>query len=579
MGCRCGADVPIDPITFQVVLSRISGIVQEMQDSVFRTGYSTIVRESQDASCLILDANGDVVGEHVIYPLHIGVLPEVIRAIVARFGDDIRPDDAFITNHPYEAGLLHSMDMAVVTPVFSAGRIVAFCGSIAHKSDLGGEVPGTSNANARELFQEGIQYPPIRYMRGGEVVRDVEAILHANSRTPELVLGDLRGQIGCARLGERRIAELIERYGLQAMLESFRHKREVTERRARSEIAAWPDGVHEAESFIEIDPVAEKRIRFHVRVEKRADRISFDFSQTDDQAASPVNIRPPVVRGCCYYALIAMIDITLPNDGGLARVVEMTLRAGSALDPRFPAPVSAYMPTANAVTEAVLQALSGFVPSRRHARCGISGGTAIAGTRPDGSAFVQYELSGAAYGGIVGFDGLSGVGVLQANARSAPIEVIETEFPTRLQRFELIQDCGGPGTFRGGLAHRRVYEILTNDAQMTLRGGLHRWPALGVDGGKPGRPGACTLNPGTPAQRALPNRFSGVRLQRGDVVSLEVAGGGGLGDPRLRTFEKIVDDVLDGYVSIEAAVTDYGVDAGELKRALGRMESVSGIAG
>jgi N-methylhydantoinase B len=559
--------VSVDPVTFQVVLSRVSGIVQEMQDSIFRTGYSTIVRESQDASCLILDASGDVVGQHVIYPLHVGVLPEVIRAIQARFGDDVHAGDVFITNHPYEAGLLHSMDMAVVTPVVHEGRIVAFCGSIAHKSDLGGVVPGTSNANARELFQEGIQYPPVRYMRGDVVERDVEAILGANSRTPELVLGDLRGQIGCARLGERRIADLIARYGCDIVLDCFRRKHDVTEQRARSAIARWADGSAEAEAFIELDPASEERVRFHVRVEKRGERIRFDFSQTDDQAASPVNIRLPAVRGCCYYALIAMIDTSLQNDGGLARVAEITVRHGSALDPRFPAPVSAYMPTANALTEAILHALSAFVPDKRHARCGLSGGTAIAGTRPDATPFVQYELGGSAYGGIAGFDGLSGIGVLQANARSAPVEVIETEFPTRLLRFELIRDCGGPGEFRGGLSHRRVYEILTNDAQMTLRGGLHRWPALGLDGGKDGRPGRCTLNPGTPSEKALPNRFSGVRLQHGDVVALEVAGGGGLGDPRRRDFQRVLDDVLDGYVGRDAALCDYGVEAERLDAA------------
>jgi N-methylhydantoinase B len=147
----------VDPVTFQVIQSRLSGIVQEMQDSIFRTGYSTIIRESQDASCMLLDADGNVVGEHVVLPLHVAALPEVVRAVKASFGDDIRPGDAFITNHPYISGVTHSMDMAVVTPVYYQGRLIAFCGSIAHKSDLGGDVPGTSNGSARELFQEGIQ--------------------------------------------------------------------------------------------------------------------------------------------------------------------------------------------------------------------------------------------------------------------------------------------------------------------------------------------------------------------------------------------------------------------------------------
>src|SRR5580704_14509539 len=151
---------PVDPVTFQVVVSRLSGIVQEMQDNIFRTGYSTIVRESHDASCLLLDARGEVIGEHVVAPLHITSLPGMVRAVVRRFGDDIAPGDAFLSNHTFEADVPHSVDMALVTPIFCGERLIAFAGSIAHKSDLGGMVPGTVNGSAREAFQEGILYPP-----------------------------------------------------------------------------------------------------------------------------------------------------------------------------------------------------------------------------------------------------------------------------------------------------------------------------------------------------------------------------------------------------------------------------------
>lgn len=543
-----------------------------MQDAVFRTGYSTIVRESQDASCMLLDTSGEVVGEHVVLPLHVTELPEAVRAVLHRYGDDIGPGDAFITNHPYAGGVAHSMDMAVIAPVFCAGRLAAFSGSIAHKSDLGGVVPGTSYPSARELFQEGTQYPPVRFVHRGEVDRDIEAILRANSRTPELVLGDLRGQIGVARLGERRFGELIARYGAATVLEALAHKLDVTERRARAAIAAWPDGVHEAEAFVDHDGVSpDRRVRYHVRVTKRGDRIAFDFTACDDQAPGPLNIRPPLVRGCCYQSLIAMIDPTLPNDGGLARLVELRTRPGSCVDPHYPAALSAYTPSCNAVIEAVIEALGGFDPSRRCARTGGQGGMSIAGRRPDGTAFVQYELIGSAYGGIVGMDGQSGEATY-ANAFTAPVEIIETEFPTRLRRFDLIRDCGGPGEFRGGLSQRRVCEILTDDAVVSLRGGLHKWPAAGRDGGLPGRLGSFTINPETPQARAMPNRFGGVPVRRGDVVALEKAGGGGLGDPRRRPFAKVLDDVLDGYVSREAATRDYGVDPARLDAELARWE-------
>jgi N-methylhydantoinase B len=561
----------MDPITFQVIGSRLSGIVQEMQENVFRTGYSTIIRESQDASCMLLDADGDVVGEHVVLPLHVSCLPEVVRAIRRRFGDDIAPGDAFITNHPYDGGVPHSMDMAVVTPFFAGGRLVAFCGSIAHKSDLGGVVPGTGYSAARELFQEGIQYPPLRLVERGTMLRDIEAILRANSRTPDLILGDIRGQIGVARLAERRLEEVVARYGVAACLETFAARQDVTEKRIRAVLATWPDGAFEAEASVDNDGIRlDVPIRYHLRVEKHGAQIHFDFSQTDDQAAGPVNITPPLARACVSYALIAMVDPLLPNNGGVARVLETTFRKGSVLNPYFPAPCNTYMASSIAITEASLDALGNFAPDRRIAGNGGVGGSVVGGKRFDGSAFVQYESVGSAYGGTGRTDGLSGIAVLLSNARTAPIEVIESEYPTRIRRWELITDSGGPGRFRGGLAPRRDTEVLATDAQLTLRGGRHESPAYGRGGGRPGRLGSLTVNPGKPGSASLPSRVSGVKVTSGDLVRLEKAGGGGLGEPRERAFDAIVDDVIDGYVSSEAAIAEYGVDPQRLAAAVAR---------
>ena len=558
----------MDAVTFQVIQSRLSGIVREMQDSIFRTGYSTIIRESQDASCMLLDADGNVVGEHVILPLHVAALPEVVRAVRRAF-DDIAPGDAFITNHPYIAGVTHSMDMAVVTPVFHAGTLIAFCGSIAHKSDLGGVVPGTAYGSARELFQEGIQYPPIRFVAGGIPQRDIEAIVSANSRTPELVIGDIRGQIGIGRLGERRLAEVIARYGIDALRETFAAVGTVAEKRLRSVLATWPDGTHEAESFIDTDGVTpDSKVRYHVRIDKHGDRIAFDFTASDDQRAGPVNISPSLARGCCFYALIAMVDPTLPNNAGVAHVVETTFRKGSVLNPNFPAPCGTYLATCMAIVEAMLVALSDFVPTRRMAGNGGTGGISITGRRPSGENFVQYEPIGSAYGGRATSDGVSGIAVLLSNTRAASIEVLESEFPTRVRRFELIRDSGGPGRYRGGLSPRRVWEVLVDNAQLTCRGGKHDIPAAGADNGAPGALGSLTINAGTPTARSLSSRFSGERMMRGDLLTLEKAGGGGLGDPRTRPFEEVLSDVIDGYVSLDAAVNRYGANRERLRQAL-----------
>src|SRR5499426_3499263 len=203
----------VDVVDLEVVKASLSGIVQEMQNSLFRTGFSTIIRESQDASCALMNASGEVVAQHVVLPLHIGAFPACTAAVIDAFRDDIAEGDAFVINHPYHGGSPHAPDIAVITPVFISGRLFGFCGSIAHKSDIGGPVPGSCSGQAREVFNEGLHLPPVRYQRRFEPLNDIERIIGANSRTPELVLGDIRGQLGSDRLGERRLNELAAKYG------------------------------------------------------------------------------------------------------------------------------------------------------------------------------------------------------------------------------------------------------------------------------------------------------------------------------------------------------------------------------
>lgn len=545
----------VDGVTARVLQARLSGIVRRMQDAIFRTGYSTIVRESQDASAMILDASGQVVGEHVILPLHVSALPEVVAAVRGRYGEAIAPGDGFITNHPYQAGVTHAMDMAVAVPIWVEGELLGWCANIAHKSDLGGVVPGSANGNAREAFQEGVLYPPVRLWHQGRLVREVADILCANSRTPDLVMGDLQGQYGTALLGVEAVRALCARYGVEAVKAAFEWVQAYSEARLRAAIASWPDVIGEGESWLEMGE--EAAVRFHVRVAKGGRGLRFDFSGCSDQVASPININPAVARGCIYYALVATVDPTLPNNGGVARVVEPVFRPGSVVAPRFPAPTNTYMSAACALTEAILAALGAFVPGQRLAATGGVGGLTIGGRRRDGTPFVCYETIGSAYGAHPGGDGCSGVSVLLSNTLTAPIEILESEFPLRLRRFALRPDSGGPGQWRGGLGMVREYEILAPEAQLTLRGGKHQLPAEGIDGGRSGGPGALWVTHGGQT-RSHPCRISGVQLESGDLVRLEKAGGGGVGPPAARDRKALALDILDGYVSEAAAVEVYG---------------------
>jgi N-methylhydantoinase B len=295
-----------------------------------------------------------------------------------------------------------------------------------------------------------------------------------------------------------------------------------------------------------------------VRVEKRGDRICFDFRESDDQARGPANIRPPLVRACCYYALIGVIDSNLPPNYGLARAVETRFREGSFLDPRWPAAVNSYMPTAQVVTEAILAALGQMLPARQVAASGGTGALVVGGPRPDGGSYVHYEIYGSASGARPDRDGTSGLSVHLGNSQITPIEILESEFPVRLREFALRPDSGGAGRFRGGLGYRRVYEILGESARLSLRLDRHVVPARGVAGGLDGAPGAVVLErPGAPP-RALPSRLGGLALQRGDVLRVDRPGGGGYGDPRQRDPARIQADLADGYVTAAAAAEVHG---------------------
>jgi N-methylhydantoinase B len=552
--------MPIDAVDLEVVKASLSGIVQEMQNSLFRTGFSTIVRESQDASCALMNAEGDVVAQHVVLPLHIGAFPACTAAVIDVFGDSIAQGDAFIINHPYHGGSPHAPDIAVITPAFVGGELFGFCGSIAHKSDIGGPVPGSCSGQAREVFNEGLHLPAVRYQSAYRPNGDLERLIGANSRTPELVLGDIRGQLGADRLGEKRLGELVGKFGKRDILACFDRLLDMSERKLKAAIAEWDDGRFEAERFVDDDGIdLEQPVRIHVVVEKSGDKLHFDFSGSADETKGPANIRPPLVQAACAYALISLVDPNMYVSSGLIRGFTMTARDGSVLNPRFPAAVNTYNPTIHALVDAIFDAMSHVVPSKVRAD-GSGSRSIILGGRNTytGKGYVQYEIIAGGAGARAGKDGASGITVNQSNAKIAPVEIIESEFPTRLTRFELITDSGGAGEFRGGLGIRREYLNLA-DARFSIRSMKHLIPPNGCAGGGNGRPGDLWINPDTRAAKRLPTRYSDYPLRAGDIFRLDTPGGGGHGDPLARDAERVLADVRENLVSREAAERDYGV--------------------
>ena len=552
----------VDAMTAEVIAARLGGIVQEMQNALFRTGYSTVIRESQDASCAITDATGAVAAQHTVLPLHLGAIPACVRGVLTRFpAEMMQAGDAYLINHPYLGGSPHANDMAVVTPVFWNGALVAFCVSMAHKTDIGGTVPGSCSGSAREIFHEGLHLPAVRWVQAEVVNDDIAAIIAANSRAPDVVLGDLRGQLGCTRLGVRRLHELLAQYDTPVFEGGVRHQFDLTERKVRTQVRRWPDGVYRGEATIDDDGIdLDRPITVRVEVHVDGDRIRFDFRGTDDQAQGPANICPPAVRAVCYYCVKCLVDPDLPNNDGLARAIDVDLRPGSLLDPVSPAPVNTYIPTAQVVAEAIFQALAPAEPDLQIAGSGGTGGMSLGHRIDAGTSAVQYELFGSGLGARRTKDGVSGTSVHVGNSRVTPIEIIESEFPVKVLRFELIPDSGGAGRRRGGLGYVREY-VLHGPARLSMRGDKHRIAPYGWDGGRPGRTGRLVVAPDTSEARSLPSRVGDVPLQAGDVLRVERAGGGGMGPPEERDVDLLARDLREGYVTAEGARRDYGVVA------------------
>ena len=550
----------LDPITVEVVNNRLIEITNITVRAVSRTGYSSILREASDTNSGITDRKGRLVARCSSSPDHMGIYTPAVGAILSRYPyEEIKEGDVFIMNHPYLGGSPHVPDIMVSTPAFFEGELVGFVVNMTHLSDVGGLVPGSSSGNAAEIFHEGVLIPPVKYYSQGKINQEIEEIIKSNSRSPDMIGGDLRGQVGCTRVGVKRLQELFEEYGKEVILSCFDAVMDAVERRIKVEIRQWPDGTYSAEDYLDHDGIdLNKPIRIHVSVTKKGDKIIFDLTGCDPQTKGPMNMLSHRALTTCQNAVISMIDHTIAGNHGLHRVIEGRFKEGTVVNPRFPAPVNSHVMTERKVRACALKALGNFVPERVTGGW-IGPGASSLGKRTirSGKLGVLYEIFGTAHGGRPYGDGGSGCQIA-SSTQIIPIEMVESEFNVRIKRFELCRDSGGPGKFRGGLGFRREYEIL-EDMVHTLRSTGHKFPAQGVAGGKPGRPGVCIINPGRDDEKVLPAQTGGIELKAGDTLRLERPGGGGYGNPWERDPQRVLDDVIDAYVSIEGARNDYGV--------------------
>jgi N-methylhydantoinase B len=543
----------MDRITLEVIGSTLLTVAEEMGGALIRASYSTNIKERRDCSTAIFDARGRVIAQAEHIPMHLGSLLGSVEEILRRYPvGALAPGDMFIVNDPYAGGGTHLPDINLVAPVFAGGEPFGFVANIAHHADRTGE-------RIRNIWDEGLRIPPIRLIEGGRMREDVMELLLANFALPDERRGDFRAQLAVNRLGERRLGELIGRWGLPTVRAACEELLDYGERKIRAAIASVPPGVYRFADAMDDDGVSAAPIPIAVSITVEGDTMHLDFAGSGPESRGDLNVVRGALLATVYYAVKAILDPSIPANGGFYRAITVEAPEGTIVNARPPAPVGWRTQTCQRIADVVFGALAQAFPERVPAAGnGANAAMVFSGVDPvRGGYYVYLETIGGGAGATARADGLDGVQVHVTNTSNLPVECLEMEYPLRVEEYALVEESGGAGRSRGGLGIRRTIEVLGHEASFLGSLDRARLAPWGLAGGKPGGRGAIILNPGGPGQRALPSKVWGVRLAPGDRVSMVTPGAGGWGLPAERPVERVIADVEDGVISPARAVAEY----------------------
>ncbi|MDK2986790.1 MAG: N-methylhydantoinase [Clostridia bacterium] len=552
--------VKIDAITLEVMRNALQSIAEEMGVTLVRTALSPNIKDRRDCSTAIYTGNGELVAQAEHIPLHLGLMPTVVKEVLKVFPrENMEPGDAIIINDPYISGS-HLPDVCVFSPVFYEGELVAIVANLAHHVDIGGIAPGGMPVNSTEIFQEGIRIPPMKIRKKGKLNQEIVNLLLNNVRTSFEFKGDLEAQLAANNVGERRIGELVQKYGSQFLIEYMNEIMDYSERRMRSKIKEMGIGVYSFEDYLEGNDSKDK-ITIKADIKVNEENVVIDFTGTSPQVEASLNSTRAVTLACVYYAIKAMADPEVPPNEGAFRPIDVITPLGTVVNPKFPAPVSnANINTAQRITDVILGALAKAKPERAMAACsGTMSLFTIGGIDPRSGEYYSYvETYGGGMGAVKGSDGMDGVHTNMTNTRNTPTEVMEISYPLLVEGYGLLPDTDGPGKYRGGLGLYRKVKILDHDANVTLsteRGIIKPW---GLFEGKSGSNSSCLLKDLEGNIKQLPTKIT-TKVPSGYTIIYQTPGAGGYENPLLREPDRVLNDVLEGLVSIERARSEYGV--------------------
>lgn len=548
----------LDPVTFSVIWGGLVSTAAEMGVTLSRTAYSVAVREGSDFSTGVFNADGYMVAQGDYSPGHLGSMAYCVRRVLEDYpASTLAPGDAIICNDP-GIGAGHLPDLYMICPVFLDGELLAFAVNIAHQIDIGGSGAGSQTITGiQDNFQEGLRFLPTRAYHQGEPIRDIFRVIEANVRVPD-VIGDVRAQYTANMFGARRIEDLARRYGTGVLRQAMDQLIAQSEAQMRAAIRALPEGRYEFHDRMDdVGPDTEP-VEAHVTVTIADGKVVMDWAGSGPQREAGLN---SYLHYTAAYSIAALKSVTLPQapqNEGFIRTIEVKAPPGSFFNPTRPAPCGGRAVVSHRIYEVAMGALAKAVPDRAIAATSHFFNPNIGGIDPrTGRQFICWE---SIIGGIGARSTKDGIEATSSpwNGTNVPVEIQESRNPILIERFELIPDSAGPGEFRGGCGLRKDLRILVDGPTLTNLGDRHVYPPYGLLGGSPGRLGVTLLNPGTKGETRLHSKGN-YRLKRGDVVSWQTAGAGGIGDAFRRSPEAVLRDVKNGLVSIDGAARDYGV--------------------
>jgi len=552
----------LDPVTAEVIRGALETVAYEMATHVSLAATTPILNQSNERNATILDGRGRLAALSVGIPQFMLSSTLPVRFALDFFREEgLHDGDVLVANDPYHGGG-HLPDYNVFAPLAVDGEILLIASIQCHHADTGGGMPGGYNAEAIDVWAEGVRFPAVKVVDRGVPRRDVLYMMQVNNRTPTF-LGDLRAQIGAAQIGVRRLREIAGRYGAPALRAAVDHAIAHAARRFREEVSAWPDGVYEADAFVDHDPIGNPDIRVHVKITVAGERLTVDFTGSDERPELKAWSSFGNTRGYVVAQLATMMDPAIPKNEGFFDAIELVVPKGCVLNPPDGKTVAAgtHHPGVE-VGEAIAKALARILPDRACPQIYKLGmPTVIFGVHPDtGQVFVDHSVDAlAAYcNAVKGQDGWGSMPASFGNLIRATAEINESIFPVRHEACDYATDSGGPGQWRGCPGSRVVKRVLTPAAVTTYMVG-RKYPMAGVAGGADGAPNRLRVRIGTPDEREIECMANGVPHEAGEAFEYLYGGGGGWGDPLDRDPAAVRDDVLDELVSPEAARRAYGV--------------------